>query len=81
MTDQDDAVVARRLGLTVKSIETIRAVLVKVADQISKTGITLKSRRHIRFTLPTSSRPPCPQSAPPIGARIADMAITARRHP
>ena len=80
MTDPADAQLARQLGLTVKSIETIRTALLKIAGQIAKTGITLQSRRHSRFTLPTPSRPPCPQSAPPIDARIADMAITTRRH-
>lgn len=80
MSDQTGLMLERISEATLLSVKEILTSLADIGAQIAKTGITLQSRRHIRFTLPTSSRPPCPQSAPPIDARIADMATTARRH-
>lgn len=81
MSDPIEDVVARWGEATAQTMRDVMGQIADIGAQIAKTCITLQSRRHIRFTLPTSSRPPCPQSAPPIDARIADMAITTRRHP
>ena len=81
MSDPIEDVVARWGEATAQTMRDVMGQIADIGAQIAKTGITLKSRRRIRFTLPTPSRPPCPQSAPPIDARIADMAISTRRHP
>lgn len=80
MSDPIEDVVARWGEATAQTMRDVMGQIAAIGAQIAKTGITLQSRRHSRFTLPTPSRPPCPQSAPPIDARIADMAITTRRH-